>query len=363
MNAAAPAVREPYSLRWFDWDFSPGISIPGAYGGTDFDNTGAKDERVNRFLLVTLGGLLQLGPLGAALTAELLQYDVEQPRSDTAGLTLRFARMHALTGYAFADHQIVVGAGARIVLLDVSQPGTGSVLSMGGLGPEAGVVVKPNGMPFRVGLTVRAPVSAAPVSERGVAADGVRRAGAFILPSRVGQPWEAEVGLAFQLGPRPLNPRWINPHDQEVEEHARTDEEREALYERRKARFDDWPRERVLVMMSALVTGPSGEDAVALEGFLDQRLQLVGRRATLTPRFGMESEPVPNRIALRVGTYLEPSRFAEGTPRQHFTLGGDVRLFSWDVFGIFSETTFRASVAADVAPRYQNLGLGLGIWH
>ena len=27
---------------------------------------------------------------------------------------------------------------------------------------------------------------------------------------------ELEVGAALQVGPRPLNPRWLNPHDQEA---------------------------------------------------------------------------------------------------------------------------------------------------
>ena len=54
-NAAAPAVREPFSLSFVDIDPSVGFSLPGAYGGTDFDNRGeqgnsANAQRTNRFL-------------------------------------------------------------------------------------------------------------------------------------------------------------------------------------------------------------------------------------------------------------------------------------------------------------------------
>jgi hypothetical protein len=66
---------------------------------------------------------------------------------------------------------------------------------------------------------------------------------------------------------------------------------------------------------------------------------------------------------MRAGTYFEPSRF-DGVPyRVHGTLGADVRLFSWDLFGLLEEFTLRAGASADVAERYLNVGLGVGLWH
>jgi hypothetical protein len=64
-----------------------------------------------------------------------------------------------------------------------------------------------------------------------------------------------------------------------------------------------------------------------------------------------------------VGSYLEPSRFEQGTTRQHFTFGGDVRLFPFSPWGIFGDQVWRVTVAADLAPRYQNFGIGIGAWH
>jgi hypothetical protein len=77
----------------------------------------------------------------------------------------------------------------------------------------------------------------------------------------------------------------------------------------------------------------------------------------------VESEPIPNLIRGRTGVYFEPSRFDNGKIRQHFTFGGDLRLFSWDLFGIIPDTTWRLSGFFDIAPRYQNFGFAIGPWH
>jgi hypothetical protein len=80
-------------------------------------------------------------------------------------------------------------------------------------------------------------------------------------------------------------------------------------------------------------------------------------------RFGAEGEPIENRLKLRVGSYLEPSRFAAGNARLHATLGSDVKLFSWDVFGIIDPIELRVGAAVDVAVRYINYGISVGIWN
>jgi hypothetical protein len=216
------------------------------------------------------------------------------------------------------------------------------------------------------------------------------------------------MGVAYQLGPRPLNPTWIDPHEHEAEVELRVarqkkeeeelrkgqlanlpedpierdlrirrikDEEEEArirhqnelddahrqLFETRRARYLNWPRERIMLLASLLMTGPSLE-AVALEGFIDQRRELVGRRISFSPRFAIEAEPVPNLLKFRSGVYLEPSRFTDGSTRHHITVGADVKLFPWDVFGLLNQQQWRLSAFLDVAPRYQSFGVGVGVW-
>ena len=90
--------------------------------------------------------------------------------------------------------------------------------------------------------------------------------------------------------------------------------------EERRARYDNWPREKILVVASVLVTGAS-TNAIALEDFFDQELERYGDHLTVSPRVGIEAEPVKDYLKGRVGTYLEPSRFDGVSALQHFTDG------------------------------------------
>lgn len=440
-NAAAPAVREPHSLDHFEWEPTAGIAFPGAYGGTDFNNRGEKGieqqiernrrlglarrstvETTDRFLYLNAGLWGQLGNVGMTVTADMLRYDVASQASEQPGLSVGLTRIHAVGAYGFLNNQLCVGAGVRVAYVDINEVGNedAGVISMVGVGPQAGLIVKPEGKPWRVGLTARAPVSASSFSlanlirEEQASGAVIRRAGpTFIVPDRIVQPWEIEAGVAYQLGPRPLNPQWIDPIEQQRErerivrdrraarlaarqvemaampsatprdrsrrarrlaEMAREEElAREAedaelheaerrLHDERKARYLNWPREHVLLLASVLMTGASAE-AVALEGFIDQRRELVGSRVSVAPRFAVESEAVPNLLKTRAGVYLEPSRFRDGSARQHFTLGFDVRVLQWSVFGLFPDHQWRVSAFFDVADRYQNFGVGVGTWH
>jgi len=421
-NAAAPGVREPFSMSWVDIDPSVGISLPGAYGNTDFDNRGENGnattvQRTNRFLSFNAGIQVQLGPLAFNVLGDFLNYEVSSAIGAPVSLTL--GRIHAVAAYAFLNNQLVLGAGARIAVLNLAESNTslGALVRMVGAAPQVGAIVKPNDLPWRLGLTVRAPVEASPFSFGTTPTspvNGVQQAGPFILPTRITEPWEVEAGVAYQLGPRPLNPQWIDPHDQERElvaaveqrrreraeahrahlaslsppttdaertsqalhfeilaredEDARAAEDKELaeasvrLREARKARYLNWPREHLLMLASVLLTGPSA-DAVALEGFIDQRREIVGTSISVSPRFAVEAEPIPNLIRGRAGTYFEPSRFTDASHRQHFTFGGDLRLFSWNILGLVPQTTWRLSAFVDIAPRYQNFGITVGPWH
>jgi hypothetical protein len=275
-------------------------------------------------------------------------------------------------------------------------------MTMTGFAPEVGGMLKLNDAPFRVGGTVRAGVQAKPIGPQGGSSfDNVRAAGDLVLPDRILQPWELELGIAWQFGARPLNPRWQNPREQTkelreriesarktramvaqarergrgaraeemaVEQAQRALEDQELaseearLYEIRAARYRNWPREHLLFLASVLLTGPSS-NAVGLDGFLDQRLDYVGQRVGFAPRVGVEAEPVPNRMRVRFGGYVEPSRFSDGTRRQHFTVGTDIRLFAASPLGLFPEAEWAIVLMYDLAPRYQNYGIGLTAWH
>lgn len=416
VNSASPAVRDAFSYHWLDYDLNLSASLLSTLSDTDFDNHGARRPGENRarvgdFFQLTFGANVQFGYWGVTANADLEQYHLASESGAAPGLSMQIGRWKMLGAYGMLRDQLVIGGGIRAVTMSISQQGgdNATLLTMTGVAPEAGVLVMPNGMQWRLGATVRAPVSGTTIGSDRTTVDsaGVRRAGDFILPSQVVLPWEAEVGVAYQLGPRPLNPEWTNPHDDErpvrdyVEaERARRVAENEAELARtppadrdrvrarqmaeeaplrkleddrvdaeshrlllvRKARYNNWPREKILVLASVLVTAPS-DRAVSVEGFLDQRREYVGKEYSFTPRLGIEAEPILNRLRARTGTYLEPSRYADGSSRQHFTFGGDVKLFPFDVWGLIGETTWKLSFYVDLAPRYTNGGIGIGTWH
>jgi hypothetical protein len=119
---------------------------------------------------------------------------------------------------------------------------------------------------------------------------------------------------------------------------------------------------------------------------LTQLVDRSGEGASLTLRAGAEAEVIPNRLQLRAGSYLEPTRFRDPefteitrlpdgsrlltsryrdpSPRLHGTAGFEVRVLEWSVFGLFADdTSFRVSGAVDASRRYFGWSLGIGVWH
>ena len=194
----------------------------------------------------------------------------------------------------------------------------------------------------------------------------------------------------MQLGERPLNPRWRNPRLEEAvlrhkidearitraRQHVPAREERairrieeaqfladqDRLYEERRAAYKKLPREKLLLLASALVSGAS-TNAVSVIGFAEQEKELVGQHVSVTPRVGIEGEPIANRLITRAGSYLEPSRYAGGAYRQHFTAGAEMRLFHVPKIWLIQEFDLCTVGFVDVAPRYLNFGLSLSFWH
>lgn len=418
-NIAASTVRPPQSPSHFDYDVTVGVSLPGAFGKTDFDNSGRVGIDATTFFY-TAGGLVQFGPLGVGLLADFQRFTLSGAEGGEAGGgVVTVGRLHAGAGYTVLDGQLSIGVGVRglTTSIDTVQSNAGlavkNAFTVVGLAPEIGFLLRPDYQPFRIGATYRAPVEATGGAlEEAPDSDGVARRFGVALPALVRNPWEVEAGIALSAGPRPLNPHWIQPREHEaslhrrfdarlraidaafdaevhaagtdvarrsalearrVAAHAATDDERRStlakLEEERRARFRNWPRERILISASVLVAG-SSQDAVSILSFLRQEDVPSGRLTTVQPRLGVEGEPVPGHLAARVGTYLEPSRYdlvkrrgPVGGSRQHFTMGLEYRLGSWDVLGIMRARDWSVQFAGDFAPRYTNLGASVGVWY
>ncbi|APR77156.1 Hypothetical protein A7982_02503 [Minicystis rosea] len=420
-NAAAPAVREAESVSWVSWDVSPSISIPFNIFGKrdDFDNSGATDHGYTDFIYGTLGALLQVGPVGFGVNAEIQRYAVAPVKAGVAPTDVILGKYHALVALRVLGDQLMIGGGVRMATLSLTPHDDRETnLTMIGAAPEIGVLFRPDWQSFRVGATVRLPVHGGElIGKTAKRSDGVKTAAGLVLPRDVVLPWEVELGVAVQVGPRPINPEWVDPHVQEAslrasflmkqqerygryvselaaipdasarearrreidaEEAVRrkqeeADEKRLAkdLENDRRARAWNWPRAHLLLTAELLMTGAVA-DGVSLARFLGQRNQdagdtsvigTSGAKVSFSPRVGVETEPIPGRMHTRAGTYFEPSRLGSRVGRQHFTFGLDVRLFTTTFWGLVPPTTFKAQTYADFSPRYQSVSVGLGVWH
>jgi hypothetical protein len=383
-NAAAPAVRNPWSHDKVDWDVTAGVTFPSSVSGTDFDNNGTKGFAYDNFVFLTGGGQIQYGPWGVGVTLNLQQYDLDKSEKAAAipNLRLRLLTGHVLTAYSFLDDQLVMGAGVRGAVLGVLQSnatdgtsGTNEkeLLTMVGVGPELGIVWAPKNLPTRFGITTRAPVrgSAQATSRTKPDAAGDTRINALYLPNEIELPAELETGVAFQIGPRPINLGW---HDVHSVSKAEIDAERRIVKGQRenddtvawrilRRRYWKLPQSRFLITMSVLLSGKTRQ-AVGFESFLSQTVDRSGLTVSASPRVGLEAEAIPSRLRARGGSYLEPTRFTGSSARIHGTAGFDVKVLKWRVFNLFEdeETAFHIGGVVDIAREYFGWGISAGIW-
>ncbi|HMJ51006.1 MAG TPA: hypothetical protein VK540_03000 [Polyangiaceae bacterium] len=419
-NAAAVAVRVPYSLAWADYDLTLGVSFPAAFRNTDFDNDGKVGFTYQNFFFYSFGAQLQLGAWGVGLLGDFQTYDLlSVKRAGDPQVSETLGKLHAVVGRSFFGGQLALGAGLRGVTFSINsqQNGVASTdLGMQSAAPQMGVQIRPDYFPWRLGATFRAPVEGRVDASPSVS--GAPNALPFIRPAGVSLPWELELGAAIQLGPRPLNPQWLNPREEEArerkeiaadraarrvaqdleldaicdagqraerargfavqetsirrEEDGRFDETHKRLRAERRARYANWPRERITVLIELLISGKSA-DAIGLESYFSGQAALAqttptvdfrrsGENVSYSPRLGFEGEPVANWLQTRFGTYIEPSRLGTN-PRQHFTFGFDMKLAPWSGFGLFGDQIWRIGGVADLAPRYQSFSVSLGAWH
>ena len=236
--------------------------------------------------------------------------------------------------------------------------------------------------------------------------------GDIYLPRASEIPTTGSVGFSYQFGPRPTNPPWIGEEKLAAPELERLDRRKAVLKEKeqkelaavkarggpdvdvctraverkyarkyaeiqrsrkemtqlawdilRKRYRWTWPRRYSLLTADLWVNGRVST-GVGLESFLFQTVQRSGENITVSPRIGFETEAVPTRLKVRGGTYLEPSRFAQSKLRVHGTLGFDLSLFRWNVFGIWpADYRWQLSAALDASRSYASFSFGIGGWY
>ncbi len=381
-NPAGYAERVESEINWWDWEITGSLSLGGIFQNNDFDNNGRNDLSSADVISVGVGGRLQFGHLGTGLSA-LGQTFTLKDEAGRAYADVVLTNFRIGGGYALWDGGLVLGGALRGVVLDVDRPNEPeSIVSFSGIGAEAGALIRPALKRYRIGVVARTPLESRPTSERVQIVDGLRTAQGLVLPTRVHVPWELAVGFAYQLGERRTNVPWRNtsgirdnlasqlesgsylppplydgpaypelPADKRGALRQAIANDREA--ERRIIR--NQPRRYVLFSADFILYGKT-RHGQGLTSFLTQVPETSGARNSVGVRFGVESEIVQNRMRVRSGSYLEPSRFQRSYYRPHGTAGFDVRLFDlW-------RWSFRATATVDVAPRYFDWGLAIGMW-
>jgi hypothetical protein len=380
-NPAGYAERAEKEIDFFAFDITGGLWFSGFFRNNDFDNNRVSSSADT--VQVTLGTRMQFANLGLGSSGLLRVYSLRDAagrnNADVALLTVR-----AGGGYAFLDGGLVVGAAMMFTAFDVSTTQQNrSLVTFSGYGAEAGALLRPKRERYRIGAVVRTPIeSRAKNDSAEIGEDGLRRAQGFVVPARVQVAWEIGLGFAYQFGERRSNVPWRNtsalvrglreqivngsyqapatygeapypPLPAEVEKAVDAAVENYREGERRFRRHQ--PRRYVLLAVDLLIYGRT-KDGLSLSGFLRQTPERAGDHVAVSVRIGAESEVWQDRMKVRVGTYLEPSRVDVKYYRPHGTLGLEARLF--DFWG----WSARATATVDGAYRYFNWGLSVGLW-
>lgn len=414
INPASVATRSAASVEFWDYWLALGLTYPLENGDYFNDGSHVSKPTSNSFYFLNPGAYLQLWAVGFGLDVDLQEIAMTLADKDGAGekrLRLQIITNHVQAGTQLFDGNVVVGGGMQVlrsrVLAETGEHGRDRVSVNVGFGAEAGVLIRPEDRPWRIGASVYTSVKTrSGADEQDVMVQSI------YLPASAVRPWTGSLGFAYQFGSRPLNPRFLTEDDvmadaaKALEERRKTarrshllrlaeidagppadrehlrlielaaqrslekefDAESDALekdaWRRLRAQVrKGWPRRYLLLTTDLAFTGRV-DDAVGVSSFLAGTVQRSGERVSVTPRLGLESEVWPTHLKLRIGSYVEPARFRDVDPRVHGTAGFDVRCFGWDVFGLFPEDyLWQISGAIDGTRNYAAFSAGIGGWY
>lgn len=314
-NPAAAATRGPADKSNFLWSSSFGLLSVGPSNPIDLGNVGTSQG--------WSGGMLNLGlALGwknvalSAVDGRLRYYQDEiLPTDELARYNVVVNETHLDLAGSFWDGRLVAGAGARLLNLSATLP-SDAMSRYSGWSAEAGLTLHQPGVGLSEGLVWRQATHAALRDGSDLGVDGA------ILPTQI------SLGGAWEGALRP--------------DHANT---------------------LPLRVAADLVYSAPVHDGVMLEALMTGLDVSKGQVGTLSPRLGAELEPWPDRLRLRAGGYLEPSRTDLAGGRGHGTGGFELRLFHIKALHGFIDTDLSYETCVDAAPRYLNLSyLGIGTW-
>lgn len=418
-NPAAPAVRPFFSVTDFDYWLGFGVTVPSSLTGTDFFNSGSKTVQegasTDSLVYLTPAAIFQFGNFGFGVNLELQSYGLSSGDEEGAGkLSVGFNQAHIQAAYSFVKGELVFGGGVRILQMETrTGSGLDRTASMSAIatGAELGLLWQPKGRYFSFGAAFRSGITASAKfsNDLTLSAEGDvvidSPIGPVYLPESAKLPWDLHLGVVYNFGESPPNQHWRSEstvvtrrlllldleaedlrseYEQKIET-ASSEEERASLekeYEEKQASIERriadakldgyWQiqdelsrrgRKIAMVTLSVLMAG-SVANAVGVESLRSQVVNRSGEWLVASPRIGSEVEVIPDWVRLRSGAYLEPTRFATGTLRPHYTGGFDVALGVWNVFGIWPDDyRWRLAAAFDIADDFQTVGATVAGWY
>ncbi|MBI4369932.1 MAG: hypothetical protein HY547_06860 [Elusimicrobia bacterium] len=316
-NFASAAFRPRYSTG--PWRLSLSLGSVAA-SGNDFDNNGSELINYKNHSFYSGGILLQRHNFGFGFFGILQQYDLEGFGSRNR---FNFSISCLAAGYSFWDRQITLGAGLRPGSLRIVTTGEehDELLSLNSGGINIGALIHPDKGPLRIGVSFAAALR----SRQSLVANStvpVEVAG-LIIPEEVSLPMESSVGISYEWKEAPF-----------------------------------WKGHAFLAGAEVRFIGET-ENAYGIESFLEQKAQLSGAAPTMSPKLGAEIDAIPGRLRVRLGTYLEPSRFEGVSSRLHLTSGFEIKTFRFYAWG---EQRLSLLYAIDWAQDYLNNFVSLSLW-
>lgn len=335
-NLAAIAQRDPNLEE--AWDLDLGLSyldLPiGNPQAQDLDNDGLPDDaRFSRQLLFALGLQFNGFGVGGYSRTSVLRFCLAEPCGADGDVRVTVATTTIAAALALGDDALLVALGLYSTTGQVDRGA--EAWSYGSFGLTFDALYRPADRNFRVGLSVKPQVV-------GALAPGAQAFGELQPFEALVSPLVLSVGGSLRLGPG--SERYNRLAPVKLRELGRREEAR-----------DTGPAGRWLLTGQLDVIAPM-EEAVPLRALISpQTPEPIGRKTGLAPRLGVEHETLPGRLRTRLGAFLEPSPFAETLARPHLTGGFQLFLFhyleDWSV-----------SFSFDVAARYSDLGISIGLW-
>jgi hypothetical protein len=322
LNPSAIGVRSTTDLDTWSVDYH-GDVLTAQYS-EDYDNNGQVADGGALLLTLGIGGRYHDWALAVTGTGQATLVAGSSPE-----LNATAARARITLAKWNPDLDLAVGGGLQVATFELKRSDQEETLfSITGIGLIAGATWLPRNRSFRLAVAAETPIDGGEVTGD---CDPNNCQG-YILPERARAPWRLITGAAVRWADSAWNQLIAGP----------------------------WRDERALTLAADIVVTGATSNGHGLEAFGMQSLQPSGREVVMSLRGGVEYEWLPGRLRVRAGAYWEPGRFEGVGGRRHTTFGLDLRVLQFHLWG---PRRGRISLTSDVASRYRNAGISIGLWH